>query len=341
MRRTRIRNGVTLCVLAPLFPAYAQAKAQSCTATGPAAIPTEVVPGLGDGPHTLIVAGVRLWYCVARKATAAAPVVFLHGGPGQGSHHFAVLTGPTLEPALRMVYFDQRGSGHSERPWTREYSLPTLIADTESLRRSLGVERISLIAHSFGSALALEYAAKYPNHVSGIVIFGGISDVPASGRSQCERLAKTNPEAYARAIAPTDRGPVPPGDCNAPRALGPAVRAFFRGNMFPDTAVAARLDSVTTASGLRNTGELSGDVFSKGGMGSWQFAAHERLTMPVLVIAGQYDYQVGIEPQRDLARKLPRGRLVVYEKSGHYANLDEPARFARDVITFLSQLSAR
>ena len=55
------------------------------------------------------------------------------------------------------------------------------------------------------------------------------------------------------------------------------------------------------------------------------------------VIAGAHDWQVGLAPQRALAERLPRGRLLIYEASGHYPNLDEPARFARDVIAFLAQ----
>jgi proline iminopeptidase len=321
--------------------ARAQSHTRSCTAKGPAAIPSEVVPGLRDGPHTLIVDGVRLWYCVAGNGTPGIPpVIFLHGGPGQGSYHFAALSGSVLEPSLRLVYFDQRGSGRSERPWTGDYSLPTLIEDIEALRRALGVSQIALIAHSFAGALALEYAAKYPERVSRMVIFDGISDVPASGRSQCERLAAVNPAAYARSAA-NGKAPVDPGECSVTRALsGRELTAFFRASMFPDSTIATRLDSVYAASGLRNTGELSAALFNKGGMGRWRFAAYERLAMPVLVIAGRHDYQVGLEPQRELARKLPNGRLLVYDESGHYPNLDEPARFARDVIAFLAESAA-
>ncbi len=61
----------------------------------------------------------RLWYRVAGNQTSPLPpVVFLHGGRGYNSYSFSMLEGPRLEGALRMVYFDQRGSGHSERPTT-------------------------------------------------------------------------------------------------------------------------------------------------------------------------------------------------------------------------------
>src|SRR2546428_5925965 len=141
-----------------------------------------IASGLRDGPHQVVVNNVRLWYRVAgRLAPGVPPVVFLHGGPGQGSYHFAALVGPSLEHSLRMVYFDQRGSGNSERPWTGEYSMATLVEDIEGLRRELGVPQIALIGHSFGGTLALEYAATYPAHVARVVIVAGPAG-PAGAR---------------------------------------------------------------------------------------------------------------------------------------------------------------
>lgn len=311
-----------------------------CRAAGPApsagALPPAeagaLPPGLREGPHDVVVNGVRLWYRVAGTAPAdAPPVVFLHGGPGQGSQSFAALAGPRLEPALRMVYLDQRGSGRSERPWNGAYSIDLLVEDLEGVRRGLGVPRMALLAQSFGAVVALEYAARYPAHVSRMVIAAGLSDTPASLRGQCARLAELDPPAHARAVAAGgDAG------CNPFAAYeGAAQGEFVARNMFPDAAVRAALERADTAGGLRNKGELGGAIFSQGLLG-WRFAGHDRLAMPVLVIAGERDYQINLEPQRDLARRLPDAELLVYEDAGHFMFLDRPDRFARDVIAFFS-----
>ena len=316
-------------------PLAAQAPATSpCAQTGPAA--AELGPGAEPGAHAFVSSGVRLWYCVAGQGPAeAAPVVFLHGGPGEGSFRFAALMGTRMERGLRMVYFDQRGSGRSEKPADRSYTLEGLVDDVEALRQALGVPRISLVSHSFGSVLALEYAAKYPRHVAAVVSAGGLSDVGSSGRSMCRRLAQMHPEVHARVADAS------PSGCDVFAAFrGEEREAFFRANMFPDTAIATRVDSAQAASGIRNTGDMSRALFRAGFL-EYRFTGHERLAMPVLVLAGRHDHQVGMEGPRELAKRVANGRLVVYERSGHFLYADEPDRFARDVTTFLSAARGR
>jgi proline iminopeptidase len=289
---------------------------------------------LRDGPHDVVINGVRLWYRVAGKpATDVAPVVFLHGGPGQGSYHFAALAGPYVEPSLRLIYFDQRGSGRSERPWTGEYGKSTLVEDIEGLRRELGVPQIALIGHSFGGALALEYAAQYPEHVSKVVFVAGLWDAPLQLRYRCQRIRAIYRDAptidSARGSAAVD------DDCDWVWKLPEGRRQpLMRGLMFPDSAVRLRLDSVEKASGLRHGGEVDAATFRP--FLKYRFSAHQRLTMPVLVIAGRHDGAAASEGLRDLTRLLPNGRYLEYEQSGHFVYLDEPERFARDVTAFLT-----
>lgn len=305
------------------------------TAAVAVAAADSVPAGLRGGVHEVVVNGVRLWYRVAGSAPAdAPPVVFLHGGPGQGSQSFAALAGPWLEPRLRMVYFDQRGSGRSERPWTGEYALETLVEDLDGLRRALGVPRIAIIAQSFGGVLGLEYAARYPDRVSRMVIAAGLSDTPGSIRAQCERLAQVHPQVHARVLEEARR--TGSGTCNIFQALPDSLRGdFFQANMYPVASTRDRVEHADTAGGLRNTGELGGYLFSHGLM-EWRFAGHDRLTMPVLVIAGERDYQIGLQPQRDLAERLPDAELRVYEGAGHFMYVDQPERFARDVAAFFN-----
>ena len=287
--------------------------------------------------------GVRLYYRVA-GASDRTPVVFLHGGPGYNSYSFATVAGPRLEKDLRMIYFDQRGSGRSERPWTQAYSMDILVQDIEALRQRLGTQRIALIGHSFGGTLALEYAAQYPEHVSRIVFVDGLSDGPASIRSWRERLEKFKPEASK--AAPVS-GPDPSDSdrvCAEAKAnmtfvnqsTGKDGKAFFDSMQFVDQKIRKKQDAIDEKSGLKNTGELSNALFS-GGLACYRFTQHSRLTMPVLVIGGRHDGAIGMEPLRELAAKLPHARLSEYEQSAHFPYLEEPDRFSTEVIGFLAE----
>jgi proline iminopeptidase len=103
--------------------------------------------------------------------------------------------------------------------------------------------------------------------------------------------------------------------------------------MFPIAESQRLIELHDTLGGLRNTGELGGAIFQQGLL-EWRFERQERLTMPVLVVAGELDHQIGLAPQRALAESLPEGRLLVYEGAGHFMYVDQPERFARDVVDF-------
>jgi proline iminopeptidase len=288
--------------------------------------------GLEDGPHTVIWQGIRFWYCVSGNAQSdLPPVVFLHGGPGEGSQHFAALVGSEMESDLQIVYFDQRGSGRSERPWTREYGIDVLVDDVEDLRKALGVEQIVVLGHSFGGLLALEYAASFPERVSHLILVSSLADIPGSQRSVCDRLERLDSAAYARAM----QQPLPGGLCNSFAAYsGTEAEQYARNSMYPNPRTGELVDSADSAGGLRNTGELSRALFSIPDLMTYRFDGHDRLTIPSLVVAGRHDHQVGLAPQERLAAELPNARLVILENGGHFPHVDDPQAFIAALRSF-------
>lgn len=278
---------------------------------------------------------VEQWYRVAGR-TDGVPLVILHGGPGEGSMVFEQGVGSQLEKAARVVYYDQRGAGRSARPKDAAlYSIPILVEDVEALRRELGVEQIALLGHSFGAVLALEYAAKYPERAAGVVLAGAAFDFPALIDAMCARLAAENTEAHARAMQAAG----PDGRCN-PFAGIPddaARKAWTEANMFPDPAVARKVEAWDNANGLANSGELGGAIFSQGLL-SYRFAGMDRLTMPVLAIDGALDHQTAVEPMEALVKAAPKGALLAYPGRGHFMFVEDPERFAADVAGFIAGL---
>ena len=120
---------------------------------------------VGDG-HTI--------YWEASGNPAGKPAVFLHGGPGSGTHP---LQRRMFDPAAyRIVLFDQRGCGRST-PDAGDHGadLSTntthhLVADMELLRRHLGIDRWLLFGGSWGSTLAIAYAERFPERVTEVVL---------------------------------------------------------------------------------------------------------------------------------------------------------------------------
>lgn len=99
------------------------------------------------------------------------PVLFLHGGPGAGCEAYHRRFFDPL--AYRVVLFDQRGCGRSTpHAGLQENTTWDLVADIETIRRQLGIERWLLFGGSWGSTLALAYAETHPERVTGMVLRG-------------------------------------------------------------------------------------------------------------------------------------------------------------------------
>lgn len=99
------------------------------------------------------------------------PVVLLHGGPGAGALPVHRRFFDPLE--YRIIIFDQRGAGRS-RPLgeLRNNTTDHLIADMEGLRHHLRIERWHVFGGSWGSTLAMAYAARFPERVISLVLRG-------------------------------------------------------------------------------------------------------------------------------------------------------------------------
>lgn len=104
-------------------------------------------------------------------APGGEPWLLLHGGPGSGCQP-GLLTPFDLQ-RQRVIAPDQRGAGASlPRGNVARNHLAALVADLEALRRHLGLERWSLLAGSWGTVLALEYARTHPKRVQRLVLRG-------------------------------------------------------------------------------------------------------------------------------------------------------------------------
>ncbi|WP_429910985.1 prolyl aminopeptidase [Glycocaulis sp.] len=114
--------------------------------------------------------GHTLYYEECGRADGV-PIVALHGGPGGGA---APSMRRFFDPhTYRIIIFDQRGCGRS-RPFsdTRANDTHRLVADMETIRTALGVERWIVFGGSWGATLSLAYARACPERVMGLILRG-------------------------------------------------------------------------------------------------------------------------------------------------------------------------
>ena len=138
-------------------------------------------PARNQGAFWEVEPGIKLYHFTRGTGT---PVLILHGGPGIASNDPWPGLVP-LEAKYSFWYYHQRGSGQSTRPIDRFTSnnyqqnvgllirtlgIEAQLADIERIRRSLGVQKLIVIGHSFGGFLAALYAGELPDHVERLVL---------------------------------------------------------------------------------------------------------------------------------------------------------------------------
>ncbi len=130
---------------------------------------------------------------LSATGTATTAVVALAGGPGQSAIPFAADDAQIVAPALAtddLVVFDQRGTGYSGAlkcpalnslsdltacatsigPTRGLYTTDDTVADIEAIRKALGYTKLILYGTSYGTKVALRYAAEYPQNVAGLIL---------------------------------------------------------------------------------------------------------------------------------------------------------------------------
>jgi len=103
------------------------------------------------------------------------PIMFIHGsGPGVTAYANWRLAMPELSEKFRVIAPDMVGFGYTDRPEGIEYNMETWVQQTLDLADALKLDKINLVGNSFGGALALAFAIRYPNRVNKLVLMGSV-----------------------------------------------------------------------------------------------------------------------------------------------------------------------
>lgn len=174
--------------------------------------------------------GHQLWVTDYGRADGL-PVVFLHGGPGSGC---SPAQRQLFDPQrYRVIFIDQRGAGRSQPLGSlQDNTTAHLVADIEQVRERLGIARWLVFGGSWGSLLALCYARRHPQRVSGLVLRGLFLGTTAEVTSYLQRAS-----ARARAYPDWPAGIPHPDQVVASHTLAGWADAVFADN--PDQALTA------------------------------------------------------------------------------------------------------
>ncbi|MFT6232506.1 MAG: hypothetical protein ACJAZO_003022, partial [Myxococcota bacterium] len=129
--------------------------------------------------------GPRLFARSVGHSSDDPVVIVVNGGPGKSHDHLRILE-VLADRGWTVVTYDQRGTGHSDRPvddvW-ESYGFPEHASDLEAVREWTGHHRVVLLGHSWGGPLVLDYLSRHPEHVAGAVVVGSGAVTDASYES--------------------------------------------------------------------------------------------------------------------------------------------------------------
>jgi proline iminopeptidase len=235
---------------------------------------------------------------------------------------------PLLEERARVVYVDPIGCGDSaslDEP--SAYGRTRDVADLEGIRKHLGLDRIALLGHSSGGFVVQQYAIQHPAHVERMVLF---DTSPTNGADfnvslKAEMQARAGKPWFSTASAAMNAFFTRDVTQEESHLLFKDVLPLY--SYDADPSVTARLADVTRLNVVR---------FQKAPSVAFDFRSQlSSLRIPTLIIVGAGDFICAPALAKMLHASIPGSRLVVMERSGHMAHLEEPAAFAATVASFL------
>ena len=255
------------------------------------------------------------------------PLLIMHGGPG--ADHSTLLSLRPCADQFTLIFYDHRCNGRSVGADVSSMTWENLTADAEALRQQLGFDKWAVLGHSFGGMVALEYALRYPESLSHLLLMDTCGDTRWVQQNAPEVLAQRGYNA----------------------AAVQAARRFFNGQLTPEEVLPAMLKfgrayyyhssfwryARGVMSGFRVKMQPEALIFGFNQLlKGWTVMdrLHE-IKVPTLVLAGRDDFQFPPEHQVELADRLQNAQLEIIDYAGHNAPMERPAEVVQVVKSFI------
>ncbi len=285
-------------------------------------------PGLHDAkgrelPHRLIdVGGVDTYVA---EAGDGPPVLLIHGITSSSETWGDVI--PFLSDRYTVLAPDLLGHGRSAKP-RGDYSLGAYASGIRDLMQALGHESATVVGHSLGGGVAMQFAYQFPE--------------------MCERLVLVSSGGLGREVSIFLRAATLPGaEWVLPLlASNRVVSAGGRvGGLLRSIGLRAGPDLEEMWKGFSSLGDAEARqafVYSLRGIvdaGGQRVSARDRLylaqTVPTMVVWGERDRIIPVVHAYATHEEVPGSRLEIIDGAGHFPYRDDPRRFARLLADFV------
>lgn len=280
-----------------------------------------------------------VFYKVTGRGTDT--VVVIHGGPGMDLESvYADFAPLTLNHVV--IFYDQRGGGKSELPAdTMRLVASRQIQDLDELRQHFGLDKVTLVAHSYGPLLAASYALAHPDRVARMVFFGPVPPMRGDfftryGATLNARLDSTQ-QARMRMASRIQNDSTLSDDvarqaCRDYWALGLRPRLAE-----PDKTLALVKSDfcLTNLRGMQYGSRVSGGVIL-GSFGDWDLRPQlASLAVPLLVVHGEEE-AIPMDMVSEWATVMPNATLLKVPRAGHLPYVERPELVWPAVEQFLT-----
>jgi len=288
--------------------------------------------GLIPGEGYVRVEGGRIWYKVVGSGKKP-PLLLIHGGPGSTS--CSGIPGYSLLADERpVIFYDQLGSGHSDRPTdTALWRVDRFVDEVDSLRQALHLQELHILGHSWGGVVLLEYMARRPKGVLSAIFEGPLVSTPV-WIHDAQILLNEMPANLQDTIIKYEAL----GQYDAPSYLSATDSFYARHLSVRKSPKPKECDGVKGNAQVYNYMWGHTEFRSTGTLRGYDHEEYLRkITGPVLFIAGQYD-EARPETMYRFQKLVPGSQVIITPNAGHAQIMDQPVLLTGALRKFMQDL---
>ncbi|MES2769698.1 MAG: alpha/beta fold hydrolase [Bdellovibrionota bacterium] len=260
------------------------------------------------------------------------PLIVINGGPGRSSDTFVDLA-KILSEKRKVILFDQRGTGKSKLELlnNKTITLNLMVEDLESLRKHMGLNKISILGHSFGGMYAMAYATKYPDKVRHLILSAsGSIDLKQMNQATINIKSKLNKEELKEYLFWTSEEQ---RNKNPIKAKLEVLRITAHLYVFQQKFVPEIKKSLSNLEYYDpQINQLVWESMSKAKFDLTN--SFKNFKASTLIIDGEEDF-LGKEIPNEIHKSIPGSQLEILKECSHYPWLDKPKEYFALINTFL------